>query len=124
MSNNPDWNPFRALSRRVLREGAPLVLTDDVRTLLLRTAQEVAITDADAALRTEEGSLALLREAARRITEGSHRLTDAIHRMHRHRKAGDYDNARQEMRDVLSVEVVPLYREIAQEQLEDMADAP
>jgi len=28
------------------------------------------------------------------------------------------------MRDALSVEVVPLYREIAQEQLEDMADEP
>ncbi|MFP2905953.1 DUSAM domain-containing protein [Pyxidicoccus sp. 3LFB2] len=124
MSNNPDWNPFRALSRRVLREGAPLVLTDDVRALLLRTAQEVAITDADAALHSDEGSLALLREAARRITEGSNRLTDAIHLMHRHRKAGDYDRARQEMRDVLAVEVVPYYRELAQEQLDDMADEP
>jgi len=28
------------------------------------------------------------------------------------------------MRDVLSVEVVPLSRKIAQEQLEDMADEP
>ncbi len=39
MSDSPDWNPFHALSRRVLREGAPLVLTEDVRALVLRTAR-------------------------------------------------------------------------------------
>jgi DUSAM domain-containing protein len=44
--------------------------------------------------------------------------------MYRHQEVGDFDSARQEMRDVLSVEVVPLYREIAQEQLEDMDDKP
>jgi DUSAM domain-containing protein len=124
MSDSPDWNPFRTLSRRVLREGAPLVLTEDVRTLVLRTAREVGISDVEAALGNEAGALALLREMERRIREGSNRLTDAIHLMHRHRKAGDYDRARQEMRDVLTVEVVPYYRMLAQEQLDDMADEP
>ena len=123
-SDSPDWDPFRALSRRVLREGAPLVLTDEVRALVRRTASEVAISEVDTALSTEAGALALLGEMERRIREGSHRLTDAIHLMHRHRKAGDYDRARQEMRDVLSVEVVPFYRMLAQEQLDDMADEP
>lgn len=122
--SDQDWRATQALARRVLREGAPLVLTDDVRALLLRTAREVAITDAVDALRTEAGALSLLAEASRRITDGSNRLMDALHRMYRHQRAGNYDDARQEMRDVLAVEVVPYYRETAQGQLDDMADEP
>ncbi len=124
MDTRPNWDAIRALSRRVLREGAPLVLSDDVRALLLRTAEEVAISDAHAALLTEAGALALLRECARRITEGSNRLMDALHRCFRYRKAGDFERARQEMRDVLAVEVVPYYRASAQGQLDDMAGEP
>lgn len=124
MDDRPNWDPFRALARRVLREGAPLVLTAEVRALLLRTAQEVAISDAAAAVSTEEGALALVREAARRITDGSNRLTDALHLMWRYQRAGDYDSARQQMLDVLAVEVVPYYRAMAQGQLDDMADDP
>ena len=126
MSEKIDWDPIRALARRVSREGAPLVLDDEVRALLQLTAQEVGISDADAAhaLTTEAGALDLLNESSRRITDGSNRLMDALHRMYRHQKAGDFDNARQEMRDVLAVEVVPRYRETAQGQLEDMADEP
>ncbi|NOK23122.1 DUSAM domain-containing protein [Corallococcus carmarthensis] len=124
MTARPDWDAIRDLSRRVLREGAPLALTEDVRALLLRTADEVGIAGADEALRTDAGALTLLRECARRITDGSNRLMDALHRMFRYQDEGDYESARQEMRDVLSVEVVPYYREAAQGQLDDMADAP
>ncbi|WIG97880.1 DUSAM domain-containing protein [Myxococcus sp. SDU36] len=126
MSEKIDWDPIRALARRVIREGAPLVLDDDVRALLRRTAREVGIGDANAeqALSTDEGALELLRESSRRITDGSNRLMDALHRMYRHQKAGDFDSARQEMRDVLSVEVVPHYREVAEGQLEDLEDEP
>jgi DUSAM domain-containing protein len=126
MSEKIDWDPIRALARRVIREGAPLILSDDVRALLRRTAREVGISDADTeqALATDGGALELLRESSRRITTGSNRLMDAIHRMYRHQKAGDFDSARQEMRDVLAVEVVPRYRETAQGQLDDMADEP
>lgn len=124
MANRPDWDCFRALSRRVLRDGVPLLLTEDVRTLLLHTATEVAIHDAETALSTEEGASALMREAARRITDGSNRLTDALHLMWQHQRAGDFDGARQLMRDVLAVEVVPYYRELAQGQLDDMDDEP
>ncbi|GEL68419.1 DUSAM domain-containing protein [Myxococcus virescens] len=124
MSEKIDWDPIRALARRVIREGAPLVLDDDVRALLRRTAREVGISDANAeqALSTDVGALELLRESSRRITDGSNRLMDALHRMYRHQKAGDFDSARQEMRDVLSVEVVPHYREVAEGQLEDLED--
>ena len=123
-SDSPDWTPFRALSRRVLREGAPLVLTEDVRALVLRTAREVAISEVEAALSTEAGALALLGEIERRIREGSNRLTAALHLMWKYQRAGDYNSARQQMRAVLSVEVVPFYRMLAQEQLDDMADEP
>jgi len=122
--NTPDWNPFRDLARRVLRADAPLALNDEALALILRTAHEVSITDAAAALSTEAGALALLREIERRIREGSNRLTDALHLMWRYQRAGDYDSARQQMRDVLAVEVVPYYRELAQEQLDGMADEP
>jgi DUSAM domain-containing protein len=122
--DTPDWNPFRDLSRHILREGVPLALTDDARAQILRTAHEVSIKDADAALSPEAGALALLREIERRISEGSNRLTDALHLMWSHQRAGDYDSARQKMRDVLAVEVVSYYRELAQEQLDGMADAP
>ncbi|CAM3107049.1 DUSAM domain-containing protein [Corallococcus sp. ZKHCc1 1396] len=124
MTARPNWDAIRGLSLRVLREGAPLVLTDDVRALLLHTADEVAIPGAAAALQSDDGALELLRECARRITDGSNRLVDALYRMHRLQDTGDWEGARQEMRDVLSVEVVPYYRETAQGQLDDMDDAP
>ena len=122
MTPRPHWDAIRALSRRVLREGAPLILTDDVRALLLQTASEAAVPDAAAALQTDAGALELLVECARRITDGSNRLVDALYRMHRLQDAGDWEGARQQMREVLAVEVVPFYRETAQGQLDDMAD--
>lgn len=126
MPETLDWDPIRALARRVLREGAPLALTDEVCALLARSAREVAISDAVAsrALSTEDEAVDLLREISRRIRDGSARISDALNRMYQHKAAGDFDRARQEMRDVLAVEVVPLYREIAEGQLEDMADEP
>ncbi|GMT97842.1 hypothetical protein KH5H1_19610 [Corallococcus caeni] len=124
MTARPNWDEIRALSRSVLREGGPLTLTDDVRALLLQTAEEVAVSDAAAALQSDAGALALLRECARRITDGSNRLVDALYRMHRLQDAGNWEEARQQMREVLAVEVVPYYRELATEQLDDMADAP
>ncbi|TQF14912.1 DUF2379 domain-containing protein [Myxococcus llanfairpwllgwyngyllgogerychwyrndrobwllllantysiliogogogochensis] len=124
MTDEIDWDPIRALARRVLQEDEPFALTAEVRDLLKRTAPEVGISDSEAerALTTEAGALELLRESARRIKEGSSRLVNALHRMYKHKEAGDFDSARQEMRDVLAVEVVPLYRETAQGQLEDLDD--
>ncbi|NVJ08604.1 DUSAM domain-containing protein [Myxococcus sp. AM001] len=125
MADELEWEPVRALARRV-RDGERLTLTADVREMLERTAPEVGVSEADAAaaLGTAEEAEALLLECARRIKEGSDRIVDALHRARRHRKAGDFDSARQEMREVLAAEVVPLYREIAEGQLEDMAEGP
>ncbi|WP_371928480.1 DUF2379 family protein [Myxococcus vastator] len=44
--------------------------------------------------------------------------------MYQHKRAGDLDSARQEMRDVLAAEVVPHYRAVAQGQLNLLDDAP
>lgn len=123
MSNlEDDWYPIRMLDNRV-RQGETLELTADVRDLLQRTAPTVAISAAEAteALVSVERATALLHEMRRRITEGSNRLGDALHRMYRLRDKGDLDGARQQMRDVLAVEVVPHYREIAEGQLDELS---
>lgn len=117
-----DWHLIRVLDNRI-QQGEALALTDDVRDLLRRTAPTVAVSTAEleAALTTVESTTSLLREMRRRITEGSHRLGDALHLMYRFRDKGDLEGARQQMRDVLAVEVVPFYREIAEGQLDDLS---
>lgn len=117
-----DWHLIRVLDNRV-NQNEPLALTDDVRDLLRRTAPSVAIghAETEAALSTVENATVLLHEMRRRITEGSNRLCDALHLIYRLRDRGDLEGARQQMRDVLAVEVVPFYREIAEGQLEDLS---
>lgn len=116
-----DWHEIRVLDNRV-RRGESLELTDAVRDLLKRTAPTVAISEADAetALTSVDSGTALLHEIRRRITEGSNRLVDALHRMYQLRRKGDLDGARQQMRDVIAVEVVPLYREVAEGEIEKL----
>jgi DUSAM domain-containing protein len=120
-----NWNDVRALAKRVLEGGEPLVLTDEVHTILRRTAREVAIdaTEVEQALRAEPEAIALLREVNRRIRDGSHRLSRALAQMYRLRDMGDLEGARQQMREVLAMEVVPHYRDIAQTSLEAL-DSP
>lgn len=117
-----NWDEVRELATQVLGRGAPLVLTGEVRALLRRTAREVALDEAEteAALASVESATALLHKMRERIREGSNRLGDALHRMYRLRDQGDLDAARQQLRDVLAVEVVPLYREIAEDELEKL----
>ncbi|MFP2908780.1 DUSAM domain-containing protein [Pyxidicoccus sp. 3LFB2] len=117
-----DWYPVRMLDNRV-QQGETLELTPDVRELLRRTAPTVAIRESEvnAALVSVERATSLLHEMRRRITEGSNRITDALHQMYRLEDSGDLDGARQQMREVLAVEVVPHYRDIAEGQLERLA---
>jgi DUSAM domain-containing protein len=113
------WNQLWELENRV-QQREVLSLALEVRGLLQHAAPTVAISRAEAemALASEEGATALLREIRARVRDGSHRLSDALHRMYRLRDSGDLDGARQQMRDLLAVEVVPLYRDIAEGQLE------
>jgi DUSAM domain-containing protein len=116
-----EWSEIRMLDNRVQR-GEVLELTEDVRGLLLQTAPTVGMSEAEAqaALSSTATGTLLLHELRRRITEGSNRLVDALSRMYRLRDKGDLDGARQQMRDVLTVEVVPLYREVAEGELKKL----
>jgi DUSAM domain-containing protein len=121
MTAEIDWEPIRALGRRVLERGEPLELTDEVRSLLRRSALEVAISpeDAENALRSVPTATTLLRESRRRIRQGSDRLGEAEDRAYDLRDAGDLDGACRQMEEVLAVEVVPLYRRQAEAMLRE-----
>jgi DUSAM domain-containing protein len=122
MSGEIDWDPIRTLAQRVLERGEALDLTEETRALLRRSAQEVAISIADAedALRSVSKATTLLREIRSRIRDGSNRLSDALYRAYRLRDAGDIEGACKHLEDVLAVEVVPLYREEAEIALEKL----
>jgi DUSAM domain-containing protein len=123
MTEETDWDELRALAQQVLERGAVLELTDATRALLLRTAQQVAIsqTDAEAALHSLPTATALLGEIRRRIREGSNRLSDALYQAYRLRDQGDLQGARRLLEDLLQIEIVPLYREQAEILLEELA---
>jgi DUSAM domain-containing protein len=122
MTAKIDWHPIRVLARRVLEQGQPLELTDDTRALLLRSAQEVAIPreDAEKALRSLRMARALLRKISRRIRVGSNRLGRARTRAYRLQDAGDLDGACKQLEEVLAVEVVPFYRQQAENHLKEV----
>lgn len=123
MTEDTDWDELRALAQHVFERGMALELTEATRALLLRTAQQVAInpSDAEASLHSISTAVALLGEIRRRIREGSHRLSDALHQAYRLRDRGDVKGARKLMEDLLQIEVVPLYREQAEILLEELA---
>ena len=109
------WDHLWGLEDRI-NHGETLELSARMRDLLLSAAPTVAISSANAqaALATTESATALLREIRKRIREGSNRINDALVRMYALQDAGDLKGARQQMHDVLAIEVVPLYREIAE----------
>ncbi|WP_095977230.1 DUSAM domain-containing protein [Melittangium boletus] len=122
MTEETDWEELRTLAQDVLESGAPLELTSETRSLLVRTARQVAISqqDAEDALCSLSTATTLLREIRQRIRDGSHRLGDSLARAGTLQKKGDLDGALQAIRDLLAVEVVPLYREHAEVQLEEL----
>ncbi|RKH49616.1 DUSAM domain-containing protein [Corallococcus interemptor] len=123
MSEDIDWDPVRQLASR-LEAGEALVLTPEVRELLLRTARQVGIPepDAQAAVQGVATATALLREARGRIREGSIRLNITEMRARDLVRAGDTPGARKLLEDLLAMEVVPLYREQLELALEDLGD--
>ncbi len=116
-----DWHQLRTLDSQA-QENGTIALDESLRALLRRAAPSLAMPneEVEAGLRTPEAATALLHRMRQRITEGSRRLGDALHRMYRLRDQGDLDGARQQLRDVLAVEVVPYYRELAEGQLTDL----
>jgi DUSAM domain-containing protein len=111
--------PQLAVLERRLQQGHPLELTDDLRALLRRTAPTAAFSEAETeeALKSTQGAKALMGGILSRFRDGKRRITLALYRMTSLRDAGDLEGARQQMRDVLAVEVVPQYRQMAEENL-------
>lgn len=121
MSAKINWDCIRELARRV-EQGEPLELTEETSALLLRTAQEVSISqqEAEDALRGVSTAATLLEETMRRINDGSDRVTRALRQSSDLRDKGDLDGACQQLRDVLTVEVVPLYRKQVEKRLREV----
>jgi DUSAM domain-containing protein len=122
MSGEIDWDDIRALAQAVLERGEPLMLTDEVRALVRRSANEVALgrRETEEALREVSSTTTLLAEIRRRIRDGSNRLMDATLHAYRLRDAGDFEGARKQLEAVLAEEEVPFYREQARRALEDI----
>ncbi|MBM7112240.1 DUSAM domain-containing protein [Archangium primigenium] len=124
MSESHDWDKVLGVYAK-LERGEALDLNADMRELLGRVAQDVALSpeDADRALRSPPGAETLVRELRRRIFEGSRRLSRALVDSARRKKTGDVTGARAVLDAVLAVEVVPLYRKQVEIAL-DYVDEP
>jgi DUSAM domain-containing protein len=118
MNEETDWEEIRRLAEQLDR-GQSLELSAAVCDLLRRVTRQVALADDDAeqGLRSPSDAATLVAKISRRIRVGSRRLSRAIVDASRRQEAGDLQGARKLFEDVLAVEVVPLYREIAQTQL-------
>lgn len=118
MNEETDWEEVRRLAEQLAR-GEPLELGTAECELLRRVTRQVALSEEDAVqgLRSPADAAVLVAKISRRIRTGSRRLSRAIVEASRHQEAGDTRGARKWFEDVLSVEVVPLYREIALTQL-------
>lgn len=114
----PDRLQLDALLQRA-QQGHVLEFTDDLLALLRRTALTAAVSESetDVALKSPEGAQAFMRMLLSRFEDARHRFLHAMSRMTHLRDSGDLEGARQQMRDVLTVEAVPRYRQAAEEQL-------
>ncbi len=125
---NPDLHDRQQLAVLSLRvqEGHALELTDDLRALLRRTAPTAAISDTETeeALNSPEGAEALMGMVLSRFRESERRFLASMYRMTSLRDSGDLEGARQQMRAVLAVEIVPQYRRMAEEQLMGLDSPP
>lgn len=121
----PEHSQLLILLHR-LDQGKPLNLTKEMRAFLRNAASEVAISQAETkeALASPKSAGALLRKIVERRQQGAKRLTRALMRMMALRDAGDLEGARQQMRDLLAVEVVPRFRRAAEENLAGLDEPP
>ncbi|ATB39656.1 hypothetical protein CYFUS_005101 [Cystobacter fuscus] len=123
--NLPDRPQLAVLAQRI-QKGHALELTDDLCALLHRTAPTAAISEAETeeALKSPKGAEALMGMILSRFREAQSRFLRSMYRMTSLRDAGDLEGARQQMRDVLAVEIVPRYRQAAEEQLRGLDSPP
>ncbi len=119
------WGQIRALALRV-RQGQPLELREDLRAFLRQTAPTVALGQAEVeeALQSVEGAEALVALILQRIELGKQRISHALYQVIRCEEAGDLEGAREQLRQVLAVELVPQYRRMAEENLASLEESP
>lgn len=124
MPDQRQWDAIWELNRRVADLGQPFTVTDEIGALLRGTARDVAIApeEVERALQDDARAAELLKEIAKRIRVGSRRLSRAIVESDKREQAGDTEGARKPLLDVLAVEVVPHYRDIAQTHLDALDD--
>jgi DUSAM domain-containing protein len=117
----PERSQIPILLYRV-QQGKALELNDEMRLFLRRAAETVAIREAELeeSLADAQKAGALLGVIMKRWREGTKRLERALERMMTLRDTGDLEGARQQMRDVLAVEVVPQFRRAAEENLSSL----
>jgi DUSAM domain-containing protein len=113
------------LSHRV-RQGHPLELNESMLAFLRRAAADVGMSEAEVeeALASPESAGALLENCMGRLRDASDRLRQAMARMMELRDAGDLEGARQQLRDWLAIEVVPRFRQAAEENLAGLDEPP
>lgn len=109
-----DWQALRALEEEVERTGQ-LTPTDEQWELLRRVARQTALSaeEAERLLQRGNGGADLVREARRRIREGSRRLSRAIVSANKSKEAGRVDEAKALLMEIIDKEQIPFYREIA-----------
>jgi DUSAM domain-containing protein len=107
-----DWGRLRQLELQ-LERGELLELTDELRALLRRVAQQVAFTpeEAERGLRSPAEAAALVMRMSRRTLESAERLGRAM--LDAAALSGLHDtwNARRVLKAALEHEVVPYYRQ-------------
>ncbi|HEX8700051.1 MAG TPA: DUF2379 family protein, partial [Myxococcaceae bacterium] len=121
----PEPSQVPILLRRV-QQGQPLELNEEMRAFLHRAAVDVAIreTEAEQALATPESAGVLLGTVMGRLRDASERLKTALSRMMELRDAGDLEGARQQIRNWLAEEIVPRFRQAAEENLARLDELP
>ncbi|RKH05780.1 DUF2379 domain-containing protein [Corallococcus sp. CA047B] len=118
-----DWR--RAIDLGLaLAGGAELPQDPELPALLRRMAPQVgmAAVDAEAALGSESGTAALVREIHRRTREGTYRLGRAFGASDSLKASGDRTGARKVLEDAMAAEVVPIYRTQLQAYLNHVDD--
>jgi DUSAM domain-containing protein len=121
----PERSQLASLLYRI-DQGKPLRLTKGMCSFLRRAAAGAAISkdETEEALASSTSAAVLLRKIMGRLRRGSKRLERAVSRMLDCRDAGDLEGARQQMRDLLAVEFVPMYRRAAEENLAGLDERP
>lgn len=116
-----EWERLRSLAD----SGTNVELTDtETVEYVLKIARQVAMGDSDIerGKRDEVALNALVGEVRARIRDGSRRLMAAIAKAQASIEAGDRDQARQHLTEIISTERVPWYREQARRELACLDD--